>query len=199
MKKSDFLKQRAQLFRSLQKPQSALEDLEHSVSLNPSNPTSWLQIAEIHQAGSDWKSVNDALQNSLSVRIPPPRKLTQTAKAIAEKSCQFFDDKILNESELDSELLLQRALSNQLCDLPDKAVADCNLVLESDPSNISAKHCRAQISNQQENYESAIVDLTAALKTKDLSLETQSQLRFDRAVSHNLLGKIEEANLIVWI
>lgn len=193
LKKSDFLQQRAQLFRSLQKPQSALEDLEHSVSLNPSNPTSWLQIAEIHQAGSDWKSVNDALQNSLSVRIPPPRKLTQTAKAIAEKSCQFFDDKILNESELDSELLLQRALSNQLCDLPDKAVADCNLVLESDPSNISAKHCRAQISNQQENYESAIVDLTAALKTKDLSLETQSQLRFDRAVSHNLLGKIEEA------
>lgn len=193
LEKSNLLRQRAQLFESLQKTQPAREDLEHAVSLNPSNPTSWLQIAKIYLADDEWDAVNAALRNAITARIPTPRKLAQTAKEIAEKSCQFFDDKILNESQFNSKLLSQRALSNQLRDLPDKATVDCNLVLESDPSNILAKHCRAQISIQQGDYESAIIDLTATLKTKDLSVETQSHLRFDRAVSHNWLGKTEGA------
>ena len=191
--KSNLLRQRAQLFESSQETELARKDLEHAISLNPSNPNSWLQIAKIHLVDNDWEAVNDALRNAMIARIPTTRKLAQTAKSIAEESCQFFDDKIINESKFNSKLLSQRALSNQLRDLPDKATADCNLVLESEPSNVSAKHCRAQISIQQGNHESAITDLTAALKTENLSVETQSQLRYDRAVSESWLGKTEEA------
>jgi len=192
-KKSDLLRQRAQLFRSLQNSQTALEGLENSVSLNPSNPISWLQIAEFHQARNDWNSVNQAVRHSLTVQTPPPGKVAQTALQIAANSSQFFENKILNEPQFNPELCLQRGLSYQLRDLPEKALADCNLVLEADPNNISAKHCRAQVLNQLKNYEAAIDDLTSVLKLKSLATEIQSQLRFDRAVSHNLLGNKEEA------
>ena len=47
-------------------------------------------------------------------------------------------------------------------------MADYNQVLESEPKNISAKQSRAQILNQRKNHKAAIVDLTAALKAKNL-------------------------------
>ena len=93
-KKSDLLRQRAQLFHSLQNSQTALEGLENSVSLNPSNPISWLQIAEFHQARNDWNSVNQAVRHSLTVQTPPPGKVAQTALQIAANSSQFFENKI---------------------------------------------------------------------------------------------------------
>ena len=193
LKKSDFLRRRAQLYRSLKKPKPALEDLRNSASLNPSNTASWLQIARIHEAGEDWVSVNEALRNSLSVRTPPPREVGQMAKQIAEKSYQFFDKKIMNEPGVDPEFALQRGRSLQIRDLSTEAMADYNQVLESEPKNISAKQSRAQILNQRKNHKAAIVDLTAALKAKNLPPTTQSQLRFDRAISHNAVGKGEEA------
>ena len=193
LKKSDFLRRRAQVYRSLKKPKPALEDLRNSASLNPSNTASWLQIARIHEAGEDWVSVNEALRNSLSVRTPPPREVGQMAKQIAEKSFQFFDNKIMNDLGFDPEFALQRGRSLQIRDLPTEAMADYNQVLESEPKNISAKQSRAQILNQRKNHKAAIVDLTAALKAKNLPPTTQSQLRFDRAISHNAVGKAEEA------
>ncbi|MCP4098928.1 MAG: tetratricopeptide repeat protein [Planctomycetaceae bacterium] len=193
IKKSALIQQRAQLFRSLQKPEPAIKELEHSVSLNPSNPSSWLQIAELYEAGNDWESVNSALLKSLTAQTPPPRNITQAVSQIAEKSCQFFDKKLQNEPQFSPELSLQRARSYQLQGLSEKAIADCNLILASDPNHISAKHCRGQVFNQQNNSAAAMDDLTSALKAEDLSPETQSQLRFDRAVSHNLIGNKEEA------
>ena len=193
LKKSKLLQHRAQLFESLQKQKTALEDWKHSVSLNPSNANSWLQIAKLYQPCDAWESVNEALVNALTAQSPPPRHIAQAVSRIAKKSCQFFENKFQNESQVNPDLLLQRALSYQLRGLPEKAIADCNLILESDSNNVAAKHCRAQVFNQQKNYHAALDDLTAALKAKDISPTTQSRLRFDRASTHNLLGNKEEA------
>ncbi|NND96872.1 MAG: tetratricopeptide repeat protein [Pirellulaceae bacterium] len=171
---------RAILYRMEGKEEEALADLNKALAMQPRDPMSLLQRAEIALSRKDVKSAKDDLR--AATRLAP--QLEQVDQAVFVRCLIAIEEGRMADAINDMQLLVDRDPENvvrqiQLANLylsddrPRKAIEVLSNVLDRDPKNVSVLRSRGDALLAVGEHKEAIVDYERAIKSADESDEDE--------------------------
>ncbi len=162
---------RAILYRSQEKFDEAISDLNKAVAMQPKDPVTLLQRAEIALDRDDVKSAKEDFRAALS--LAP--QIGDADQVVALRSRIALAENRIADAINDAQLLADRYPDNvfnrlRLASLysldkrPRKAIDILSSVLESDPKNVAVLRSRGDALLSVGDHSAAIVDYEAAVE-----------------------------------
>ena len=163
---------RAILYRSEQKFDEALSDLNKAIAMQPEDPLTLLQRAQLALDRDDVKSAKSDFRSAQ--RIAP--QIMNMSQAIALRSRIALQENRLADAINDAKLLAERNPDDMFNQLrlatlysldkrPRKAIEILSEVLEDDPKNTSVLRTRADALLSVGDHEAAIADYEKAIES----------------------------------
>ncbi len=188
---------RAILYRSESKLDEAMSDLNKAIAMQPKDPTSLVQRADLAVDRDDLKSAKEDLRSAL--KIAP--QITNADQVIALRTRIAIQENRLADAINDAILLVERAPEDvfrklRLASLysldkrPRKAIEVLTAVLENDPKNTSVLRSRGDALLSVGDHAAAIKDYESAIKALGNieQLETDEQQKAEAAGIYNNLS-----------
>lgn len=165
---------RAILYRSELKLDEAMSDLNKAIAMQPKDPTSLVQRADLAVDREDIKSAKEDLR--AAIKIAP--QITNADQVIALRTRIAIQENRLADAINDATLLVERAPEDvfrklRLASLysldkrPRKAIEVLSAVLENDPGNASVLRSRADALLSVGDHDAAIEDYEEAIAAID--------------------------------
>ncbi len=182
---------RAILYRSESKLDEAMSDLNKAIAMQPKDPTSLVQRADIALDRDDIKSAKEDLRSAL--RIAP--QIANAEQVIALRTRIAIQENRLADAINDAILLVDRAPEDvfrkmRLASLysldkrPRKAIEVLSSVLENDPKNAAVLRSRGDALLSVGDHAAAIEDYESAIK----ALGNIEQLEMDASQKAEAAG-----------
>ncbi len=187
---------RAILYRSEQKLDEALSDLNKAIAMQPKDPMTLLQRAELALDRDDVKSAKEDFRSVLE--IAP--QIINADQTIALRSRIALQENRLADAINDAQTLVDRSPEDvfrrlrlatlySLDERPRKAIDILSSVLEEDPNNTAVLRSRADALLSVGDHTAAIEDYEKAIEALgELDLETHGPQRDEAAGIYNNLS-----------
>ncbi len=158
--------------------QAAIEQLEKSITLDPSNVTVQRTLAGAYEAANLVKKAQDAYQKLLGMTTNPriladanKRFTLITAKEYAQKgdttaALKLLDD-LRKQTGDDPEVIYYIGVTNSLANNVDAAEQAFKKIIQMLPNNRNAYQNLIKLYEQQRQYDKAIAAMERMIKTED--------------------------------